>query len=191
MIRESTDKDECYTPIEWIDRCKNFSGLTDRTERFDWDFATKHDVNEHLNIAHNYFTKENSFLDFSPSENDCGSFFYQPPYSLNNEFSRQLEAVIERNPLLYGAILVNANTDTQWFKRLESLCDWLILPKGRISFLDDNFKPRKGNRHWQAILIRASKNFSIFSKQSAAIRNHDGLWSVWYVSGNQYAQKQF
>jgi hypothetical protein len=187
--RISTDKDECYTPIEWVHRCKNFTGL-ETYQLFDWDLATSNEVQDHLQIARDYYTKERSFLinseNFhSTNRSTAKTFFVNPPYSLNDEFSRQLEIVIERNPLLHGCILVNANTDTGWFKRLESLSDWLILPKGRISFLDNSFKPRKGNRHWQAILVRASKDQSTFAKQVDAIRNHGNRWS-WYISGNQY-----
>lgn len=165
MVKESTIKDECYTPLEWVTRCKSFAGLKP-CERFAFDFSSTGEVNEYAGIAHGIFTKELSFLDLNVLKHlgviqhqHCAkgvSFFYRPPYSLNNEFSLQLERLIQDDPTWYGVILVNNNSDTGWFKRLESLTDYLVLPKGRISFLDDNFQPRKRNRHWQAIMVRLS-----------------------------------
>ena len=103
-----------------------------------------------------YFTdKSNALLHEWPVQS--GSVFLNPPYSLTAKFLRYAAEQARRCGVTIVA-LVNANTDTVWFKHATQSANEIRLISGRISFVKPNGKNAGGNTKGQCIIVWRGKS---------------------------------
>lgn len=109
-------------------------------------------------LCDQYFTEERSA--FEPITNhfkkylwlEYDNFFANPPYSQTDDCLKLLADKAETYNVTIVA-LVNANTDTKWFKDAVSTANEVRLISGRVSFVQPNGERGKGNSKGQCLII--------------------------------------
>ncbi len=134
------DKDTWQTPKEFFDKLN-------AEFNFDLD-ACASDKNK---LCERFFSVENSALENDWNLSGVRSVFINPPYSQTQTFLRRAAQQSKEHGLTVVA-LVNANTDTSWFKECYQSASEIRLITGRISFVGANGK-RGGNTKGQCLII--------------------------------------
>ncbi|NES01714.1 MAG: hypothetical protein F6K22_02080 [Okeania sp. SIO2F4] len=90
-----------------------------------------------------------------------GKVFLNPPYSCPGKWIEKLISEIDSSNVTEAIALLTASTDTKWFEPLWSqpICFW----KGRIKFLDSNYKPKSPARQSHC-LVYWGENVDKFSQ---------------------------
>lgn len=71
-----------------------------------------------------------------------GRVWLNPPYG--KDIQKWIHKFVDHGK---GIALVFARTDTHWFQGYSKLCDWIFFLKGRIKFLDAEFKESTNAGH--------------------------------------------
>lgn len=122
--------DEWMTPPHVIARARNFFD-----GNIDLDPASS-DIAQQYVQAYEYYTLENSSLNVPWR----GNIWLNPPYSRGNvdtfvtKVINEVSQAQQRNDTFNALILVNSQTDTQWYHRLLGQAHMAMLWKGRIKF---------------------------------------------------------
>ncbi len=98
-----------------------------------------------------FFSAENSALENDWAGDGIKSAFINPPYSQTRIFLNRAAQQAKAHNVTVVA-LVNANTDTVWFKECYQSASEIRLITGRISFVGANGK-RGGNTKGQCLII--------------------------------------
>ena len=132
-VSYNSGENEWYTPPEFIlSAVEVFGGI-------DCDPASSDKANEIVQ-ARTYYTKDNSGLD--KANKWAGNVWMNPPYagSLIGKFiDRYVYEVLEGN--IYGIVLVNNATETDWFGKLVSVSNAVVFTRSRVKFLDPQGNP--------------------------------------------------
>lgn len=105
-------------------------------------------------LCGHYFTKEDNALELYWST--PGAAWVNPPYSLTKEFISQAPKQAMQHNLTI-VMLVNANTDTQWFADAAKTANEIRLITGRIGFISSGGKKSNGNTKGQCLIIWRGK----------------------------------
>ena len=158
-VSYNSGENEWYTPPEFImSAVEVFGGI-------DCDPASSDKANESVQ-ARTYYTKDNSGLD--KANKWAGNVWMNPPYagSLIGKFiDRYAAEVLEGN--IYGIVLVNNATETDWFGKLVSVSNAVVFPSKRIKFIDVNGNATGSPLQGQALLYageQAEKFLQEFEK---------------------------
>lgn len=134
MIESNARRNEWGTPPTIIDAVRTVFG------QIDCDPATHAEAQERIQ-AISYYTSETDGLDF---DNEWrGKVFLNPPYErgLIDKFIMRLIVEVASGRATEAIVLVNAQTDTIWFKYLMTASAAECFPTGRITFLNTDGRP--------------------------------------------------
>ena len=105
-------------------------------------------ADDYNHLCHVYFTESDSALESSWVCN-C---FLNPPYSQTELFLLRANEQAKRNNITVVA-LVNANTDTKWFKAASETANEIRLISGRVGFVKPDGTKANGNPKGQCLII--------------------------------------
>lgn len=132
-------KDLWRTPKDFFDRInQEFEFVLDACASLDNSLCGRHFCKSKNSLKQNW--------DFD------GSVWCNPPYSLTSDF---IDKAIDQaeNCNVTIVMLVNANTDTKWFKRAYETANEIRLISGRLSFVRDDGEKASGNTKGQCLII--------------------------------------
>lgn len=104
------------------------------------------DDGKHI-LARSHFTDDDDGL----NRKWHGCVFMNPPYSCPGVWMKKLQAEVESGRVIEAIALVPAATDTNWLSpvlKQQPVCFW----KGRIKFLDADYKPKLAARQSHVLL---------------------------------------
>ena len=159
------DNQEWFTPLDVI------AAVHDVLGQIDLDPASCSVANETVR-AEKFFSKENSGLDLKW----FGSVYLNPPYSrgLIKKFIDKFIAEYDAEHVQSAIVLVNAATDSKWFKSLAARCTGAIFTLGRIRFMQADGTPAQSTPTCGQCFFyfgdKAEKFFSTFAKFGYAVK---------------------
>ena len=152
-VTQNTGKVEWYTPPTIVEAAGKVMG------GIDLDPATTAAANETIVKSEHFLTLEDDALspdtEWMPDNgNYQGRVWLNPPYRQPDivEFSRRLLKEIDEGTIVQAIWLSNNATETDWGQPLLREARAVCFPFRRISFLDENFEPRKGPTQGQMII---------------------------------------
>jgi phage N-6-adenine-methyltransferase len=139
------DKNEWYTPSEWIEVARNIMGSIE-LDPFSCEQAN-------LTVqADRFFTIEDDALS---REWNADTVWMNPPYG-RGLCARAIEKLVsefEAGRVGSAIVLVNAATDTRWYQRLLKAARSEALTSSRISFIDGAGQAVSGNTKGQTFFL--------------------------------------
>ncbi len=143
------------------------------------------DDGRHIAAAHHYTATDDGL-----NQEWQGRVFMNPPYSCPGVWMAKLQAEVKALRVSEAIALVPAATDTNWLSPLlesQPVCFW----KGRIKFLDKNYKPQKSPArqshclvYWGADSQKFKQVFddvgvvkNVKNEQKVKVRNHQKYYS--------------
>lgn len=127
------DNDERYTPVDLMHKVSS----ANQQNKFTIDLAT---CDEAFRYQRSCFVPDpklhssNDPFDQLPEEY---FFWCNPPYSQNPSFASRLSCQLKRthSSSRAGAVLVNSNTETEWFREYAKKATAILFLKKRVQFL--------------------------------------------------------
>lgn len=159
------DNQEWFTPLDVI------TAVHDVLGQIDLDPASCPTANETVK-AKKFFSKENSGLD----PKWLGKIFLNPPYSrgLIKKFIDKFIVECDAEHVQSAIVLVNAATDSKWFKSLAMRCTSAIFTFRRIRFMQADGTPAQSTPTCGQCFFyfgdEEEKFFSTFAKFGYAVK---------------------
>lgn len=135
---DSKESDKWYTPLFIVNL------IIEVLKAIDLDPCA--DKGKHISAQQHYTAADDGLL--KPWH---GRVFMNPPYSCPGKWMAKLQAEIESGRVKEAIALVPAATDTNWLRGVlatQTVCFW----KGRIKFLDVEYKPKLSARQCHVLI---------------------------------------
>ncbi|XZN93241.1 MAG: DNA N-6-adenine-methyltransferase [Microcoleus sp.] len=150
--------DNFYTPDWLIDEVVEFYGG-------ELDLDPSADAGKRIPAVSHYTIKENGLKFYW----DAKTIYCNPPYSRSpaSNISKWVDKAVDSHEKFGGEtlLLLPASTDTVWCQKLLSNAAACLFFKGRINFLDENYKPTKGTGKFASMLAYLGTWEKTFERQ--------------------------
>ena len=143
-FKNGTGTDGWMTPKPFIEMAREVMGS------IDLDPASSDQANMLIRARTFYCSKDSALL-----HTWHGNIWLNPPYSapLQQQFADKLTSEVAAGRVDQAVVLVNAKTETKWFRTFAGACPVMCLPSKRIAFISPvTGEPVKGNNNSQAIM---------------------------------------
>lgn len=157
QMKNTSDREEWYTPVRYMISVKNVLGV------IDLDPASCERANVTV-AAKTYYTREQDALNIEwPAVH---SIFCNPPYSARiiNQFVEKIITHYTEGKFNIGIVLVNNTTETTYWQKLAANAAKICMTNHRISFIDSNGMPMNQNTRGQT--------FFYFHRDAAGSAQH-------------------
>ena len=118
----------------------------------EFDFDVDVCASEENKLCEYFFNEQRSALTNHWYSASGGASFMNPPYSKTQEFLQRAAQQAKEHNLTVVA-LVNANTDTKWFKGAVASANEIRLITGRVGFINETGNKASGNTKGQCLII--------------------------------------
>ena len=142
--------DCCYTPLHIVDLVKRVLG--------EIDLDPCADDGKHIPSQLHYTAKDDGL-----SKPWHGRIFFNPPYSCPGKWVAWFLQEYAALRVTEAIALLPAATDTNWLSpvlKTQPVCFW----KGRIKFLDENYKPMRQGARQSHVLVYWGENWQKFKE---------------------------
>jgi phage N-6-adenine-methyltransferase len=139
-IPGSRDSNSWYTPEKYIISAKKVMG------EISFDPFSSVEANNTVNATTFYTEADNALeMEWPPSE----SIWMNPPYSGGLSSKAVAALLANLHKAKHVIVLMNASTDTRWFRQLSESANRMCLTHGRIQFESPDGKKVSGNTKGQ------------------------------------------